>query len=80
MDVFAFLDINLIITNQMHYPHNDQKYQVSFKHFRRVITHISIKALRNRFSSTEKNVWQEISYLQIKSFSIVDKNIYRISS
>lgn len=41
MGLFTFLDVNLIIINQMHDPHDDQKYQVSLKHFRRVTIHTS---------------------------------------
>lgn len=48
MDLFAFFHVNLIITNQMHHPHNDQKYQVSFKHFRRV-THTSNRSTQEMF-------------------------------
>lgn len=67
MDLFAFLDVNLTITNQMHYLHNDQKYQVSLKHFRRVMIHISNKSTQEMFLKYRKQrttiTAQEIRYL-----------------
>lgn len=70
MGLFAFLHVNLIITNQMHHPHNDQKYHVSFKHFRRV-THTSNRSTQEMFLKCWKQciavTTPEISYLRIKS-------------